>query len=144
MHVCRVSCPFAHPGEKARRRCVRSIPYSANACPDMQKVRYQVLQLLHCWLLTATPVTLAIATVAVGAKLIVSLMLVQAGECPRGDACNMTHSVSDPTFVQGGMTKRVTTAMCRQRLAICHTCRTASSNRHCGPKHRMVWLAFTN
>ncbi|WIA14731.1 hypothetical protein OEZ85_003220 [Tetradesmus obliquus] len=32
-----VSCPFAHPGERARRRCVRSNSYGPAACPDVQK-----------------------------------------------------------------------------------------------------------
>jgi hypothetical protein len=32
-------CPFAHPGEKARRRDVRIYHYAGVACPDMKKVR---------------------------------------------------------------------------------------------------------
>eukprot|EP00878_Enallax_costatus_P001111 GHUV01001248.1.p1 GENE.GHUV01001248.1~~GHUV01001248.1.p1 ORF type:complete len:403 (+),score=118.33 GHUV01001248.1:186-1394(+) len=47
------TCPFAHPGEKARRRCVRTYGYSAVPCPARQ----------------------------------------QGQECPRGDACFMTHSI---------------------------------------------------
>ncbi|XWS70276.1 hypothetical protein CRYUN_Cryun03dG0034600 [Craigia yunnanensis] len=30
-------CPYAHPGEKARRRDPRKIHYSGNACPDFRK-----------------------------------------------------------------------------------------------------------
>ena len=30
-------CPFAHPGEKARRRDPRKYPYSGTACPDYRK-----------------------------------------------------------------------------------------------------------
>ncbi|XP_022756355.1 zinc finger CCCH domain-containing protein 23-like [Durio zibethinus] len=30
-------CPYAHPGEKARRRDPRKLPYSGNACPDFRK-----------------------------------------------------------------------------------------------------------
>ena len=32
-------CPFAHPGEKARRRDPRLFTYTGIACPDMKKVR---------------------------------------------------------------------------------------------------------
>ena len=31
------NCPFAHPGEKARRRDPRVCKYSANACPEFRK-----------------------------------------------------------------------------------------------------------
>ena len=31
-------CPFAHPGEKARRRDPRLFTYTGIACPDMKKV----------------------------------------------------------------------------------------------------------
>jgi hypothetical protein len=32
-------CPFAHPGEKARRRDPTKFSYSGSACPDFRKVR---------------------------------------------------------------------------------------------------------
>ena len=32
-------CPFAHPGEKARRRDPRLYAYTGIACPDMKKAR---------------------------------------------------------------------------------------------------------
>ena len=32
-------CPFAHPGEKARRRDTRKFRYSGTACPEYRKVR---------------------------------------------------------------------------------------------------------
>lgn len=31
-------CPYAHPGEKARRRCPRTTKYSANPCGDTKQV----------------------------------------------------------------------------------------------------------
>lgn len=30
-------CPFTHPGEKARRRDPRAVPYNGVACPDFRK-----------------------------------------------------------------------------------------------------------
>lgn len=33
------TCPFAHPGEKAKRRDPRVHAYTGVACPDMKKVR---------------------------------------------------------------------------------------------------------
>jgi len=33
------TCPFAHPGEKARRRDPRLYAYTGIACPDMKKAR---------------------------------------------------------------------------------------------------------
>lgn len=32
-------CPFAHPGEKAKRRDPRVFSYTGVACPEMKKVR---------------------------------------------------------------------------------------------------------
>ena len=34
-------CPFAHPGEKAKRRDPRRYKYTGTACPDFRKVRQQ-------------------------------------------------------------------------------------------------------
>lgn len=39
-------CPFAHPGEKARRRDPRRFQYSGTACPDFRKGN--VLAYLSC------------------------------------------------------------------------------------------------
>ncbi len=33
-------CPFAHPGEKAKRRDPRKMNYSGTACPDFRKVAH--------------------------------------------------------------------------------------------------------
>ncbi len=33
------TCPFSHPGEKARRRDPRTQPHTGIACPDMKKAR---------------------------------------------------------------------------------------------------------
>uniref|UniRef100_A0A383VUY1 C3H1-type domain-containing protein n=1 Tax=Tetradesmus obliquus TaxID=3088 RepID=A0A383VUY1_TETOB len=46
-------CPYAHHGERARRRCLLLSNYATKVCPDMMK----------------------------------------GGECPRGEACTMTHSM---------------------------------------------------
>ncbi|XP_042469394.1 zinc finger CCCH domain-containing protein 2-like [Zingiber officinale] len=51
-------CPFAHPGEKARRRDLRKHSYSGTACPDFRKPvgckRGDACELAHgvfeCWL----------------------------------------------------------------------------------------------
>lgn len=50
-------CPYAHPGEKARRRDPRKFHYSGNACPDFRKgacVRGDACEYAHgvfeCWL----------------------------------------------------------------------------------------------
>ncbi|KAL1834609.1 hypothetical protein ACET3Z_004260 [Daucus carota] len=50
-------CPYAHPGEKARRRDPRKFHYSGNACPDFRKgacVRGDACEHAHgvfeCWL----------------------------------------------------------------------------------------------
>ncbi|KAL0394138.1 UNVERIFIED_CONTAM: Zinc finger CCCH domain-containing protein 20 [Sesamum latifolium] len=50
-------CPFAHPGEKARRRDPRKYHYSGNACPDFRKAsckRGDACEYAHgvfeCWL----------------------------------------------------------------------------------------------
>ncbi|EYU20391.1 hypothetical protein ABFS82_01G016400 [Erythranthe guttata] len=50
-------CPFAHPGEKARRRDPRKYHYSGSACPDFRKgacVRGDTCEYAHgvfeCWL----------------------------------------------------------------------------------------------
>lgn len=34
-----VTCPFAHPAEKAKRRDPRAYTYTGVACPDQKKVR---------------------------------------------------------------------------------------------------------
>ena len=39
LSVLQTVCPFAHPGEKARRRNPRTHDYTGVACPDMKKVR---------------------------------------------------------------------------------------------------------
>lgn len=50
-------CPFAHPGEKARRRDPRKFHYSGNACPDFRRgncYRGDACEFAHgvfeCWL----------------------------------------------------------------------------------------------
>ncbi|EPS65346.1 hypothetical protein M569_09425, partial [Genlisea aurea] len=51
------ACPFAHPGEKARRRDPRKYHYSGSACPDFRKgacKRGDACEYAHgvfeCWL----------------------------------------------------------------------------------------------
>jgi hypothetical protein len=41
-------CPFAHPGEKARRRDPTKYSYSGSACPDFRKVRPQPRAVVFC------------------------------------------------------------------------------------------------
>lgn len=36
------ACPFLHPNEKSRRRCLRQYKYSAIVCADMRDVRTHV------------------------------------------------------------------------------------------------------
>ncbi|WIA18256.1 hypothetical protein OEZ85_009724 [Tetradesmus obliquus] len=64
------SCPYAHHGERARRRCLLLSNYAIKVCPDMQK----------------------------------------GGECPRGEACTMTHSM----FEYWMHPLRYKTKMCRE------------------------------
>lgn len=33
-----LQCPFAHPGEKAKRRCPKRYRYSGTACPEFRRV----------------------------------------------------------------------------------------------------------
>ncbi|XP_071688792.1 zinc finger CCCH domain-containing protein 61-like [Rutidosis leptorrhynchoides] len=51
------ACPFAHPGEKARRRCPRRFNYSGTVCADFRRgscTRGDVCEFAHgvfeCWL----------------------------------------------------------------------------------------------
>jgi hypothetical protein len=37
-----VTCPFSHPGEKAKRRDPRYFVYTGIACPSMKKVRAEL------------------------------------------------------------------------------------------------------
>jgi hypothetical protein len=47
-----LSWPGAHPGERARRRCLLVYGYGAKVCPDMQTVRLALVstatQLARC------------------------------------------------------------------------------------------------
>lgn len=39
LHACfALQCPFAHPGEKAKRRCPKRYRYSGTACPEFRRV----------------------------------------------------------------------------------------------------------
>lgn len=73
-------CPFAHPGEKAKRRDPRKYRYSGTACPEFRRVG------------GPRPVVLLPAPALPRPPLLLSAPP-QNGCCRRGDACPFAHGV---------------------------------------------------
>ena len=91
-------CPYAHPGEKAKRRDPRVHSYTGIACPNMKKVRHLMP---CCPLLAGSKMGFCLPVPAVywfceplcmRAGSIVDMSL-QDQACVRGDSCPYAHNV---------------------------------------------------
>lgn len=108
-------CPFAHPGEKAKRRDPRVFTYTGVACPDMKKVRRRPsseraektvrhstsapdprraasLVCIDIWQLIAYSVA-AIGASMLGGLIKLLTFVRMPSQCQRGDACPYAHNV---------------------------------------------------
>jgi hypothetical protein len=93
-------CPFAHQGEKARRRDVRVYQYAGIACPDMKKVRTIATgtELFCCAAYHSCACASVSACVGDCAAQFTNTRCnsLQNFYCPRGDLCSYAHNVSMP------------------------------------------------
>ena len=92
-------CPYAHPGEKAKRRDPRVHSYTGIACPNMKKVRH----LMPCCPLLAGS-KMGFCTACARSLLVfaglyacelaqIADMSLQDQACVRGDSCPYAHNV---------------------------------------------------
>ncbi len=102
-----VTCPFSHPGEKAKRRDPRYFVYTGIACPSMKKAR--VLLLRSCLVQQSggilwqsfssilagrwTAATHLALRCIISGPLTPDRTVSQAGACPRGEKCPYAHNV---------------------------------------------------
>lgn len=82
-------CPYAHPGEKARRRDPRKYNYCSATCPDFRKARLLAISR------TSNSVSLAMPGAGPRTEVcgVCLLPVVLQGSCKRGEACRFAHGV---------------------------------------------------
>lgn len=79
------TCPFSHPGEKARRRDPRTQPHTGIACPDRKKV--------CCEPFSCYSSCVSLGVLCWSFLFLINSLNAQEGTCVRGDNCPYAHNV---------------------------------------------------